>query len=123
MEASGAFGVILLVEDEWLVRAAIADALRVAGWGVLETSSGEDAIVALRSGEQIDLIFTDIRLAGAISGWDVAELGRASQAGLPVIYASGDSVDRSRRVQDSLFFGKPYDLVKVVEACRRLLRK
>jgi CheY-like chemotaxis protein len=120
MNASQAFGVILLVEDDALVRVQTADALRHAGWEVLEASSGERAIALLQSGQQIDVIFTDIQLAGALSGWDVADEGRSAEAAMPVIYISGKSADRSRRVSDSLFFEKPYDSFEVVAACRRL---
>jgi len=122
MNASRTFGVILLVEDDALVRVQIADALRDAGWNVLEAGSGERAVVLLQSGQQIDVVFTDIQLAGSLSGWDVAEQGRTAQAAMPVIYTSGNSVDRSRRVHDSLFFEKPYNPLEVVEACRRLRR-
>jgi DNA-binding response OmpR family regulator len=122
MNASQTFGVVLLVEDEWLLREELAGALRTAGWDVLEASSGERAVGLRRSGRHIDVILTDIQLGGALSGWDVAEQGRASRVAMQVIYASGNSVDRSRRVQDSLFFEKPYDTMKVVDACCRLRR-
>jgi CheY-like chemotaxis protein len=88
--------------------------------GALQTSSGEIAIEFLASGRQIDLIFTDIQLAGALSGWDVAERARTSQAAIPVIYTSGNAADRSRAVHGSLFFDKPYDTSEIVEACSRL---
>jgi len=120
MNTSQNLGVILLVEDEWLVREEIAGALRIAGWDVFEANSGERAVALLHSGQHIDVILTDIQLAGALSGWDVAEQGRESQAAMPVIYTSGNSADRSRRVQDSLFFDKPYDTTKVVDACCHL---
>jgi CheY-like chemotaxis protein len=119
MCANRASWVVLIVEDEALVREIIASGLRDAGWQVLEASSGESAILLLKSGQEIDVIFTDIQLAGALSGWDVAEQGRVSQAAMPVIYTSGNSVDRSRRVQNSLFFDKPYDALAVIDACHR----
>jgi CheY-like chemotaxis protein len=114
--------VALVVEDEWLVRCQIVDALHDAGWHVLEAESGERAVALLGSTQQIDVIFTDIQLAGPLSGWDVGEQGRSVQATMPVIYASGNSADRSRMVVDSLFFDKPYIASQVVEACRRLRR-
>ncbi len=97
MNTSESLGAILLVEDELLVRDEIAGVLRIAGWDVLEVNSGERAVALLRSGQHIDVIFTDIQLAGALNGWDVAEHGRATQAAMPVIYTSGNSVDRSRK--------------------------
>ena len=110
--------VVLVVEDEWLVRDAIAQALRSAGSKVLETRSAEDAIAHLEAGQQVDVVFTDIQLAGSLSGWDVAEQFRTARAEMPIIYASG--IDRSRRVAGSLFFDKPYDATSIVAACRRM---
>jgi CheY-like chemotaxis protein len=117
---SGASRIVLIVEDEWIVREMIAEALRSEGWRVFEASTAEEAIALAQAGHRIDLVFTDIQLAGHMSGWDVAEQIRAVQAGVPIIYASGNSPDRSRRVADSLFFDKPYQPDAVVEACRRL---
>ena len=101
MSLNGTSRVALVVEDEWLVRDVITAALRSAGWEVLETGTGEDAIALMRAGHCIDLVFTDIQLAGVLGGWDVAEQCRAVQSDLPIIYASGNSVDRSRRVAGS----------------------
>jgi CheY-like chemotaxis protein len=117
---SGTSRTVLVVEDEWLVREVIAVALQCAGWHVLEASSAEDAIALMRAGHRVDLVFTDIQLAGSLCGWDVAEQCRAVQPDLSIIYASGNAADRSRRVAGSLFFDKPYQPAEVVEACRRL---
>lgn len=103
-----------------MVREAIADEFRSAGWRVLEASTAEGAITYLQTAAHVDVLFTDIQLAGNLSGWAVAERCRVLRADCPVIYASGNSVDRSRRVQDSLFFNKPYQAAEVVAACRRL---
>ena len=62
MNTSQNLGAILLVEDEWLVRDEIAERATPAGWDVLEVSSGERAVALLKSGQQIDVIFTDIQL-------------------------------------------------------------
>lgn len=120
MSPSGKSRVILVVEDEWIVRETIAEALRGEGWSILEASTAEEAIALAQAGQRIDLVFTDIQLAGHLSGWDVAEQVRAVQADVPIIYASGNSIDRSRRVADSLFFDKPYRPDAILEACRRL---
>lgn len=120
MSLNGTPRVVLVVEDEWLVRDAIVQALRDAGWQVLEASKAEDAIALLRAGYNVDVVFTDIQLAGQLCGWDVAEQFRAVREDAPVIYASGNSADRSRRVAGSLFFNKPYQPAEIVEACHRL---
>jgi len=121
VSVSGTSRVVLVVEDEWLVRQGIVDELRTAGWQVIETGSAEAAMACLRAGKHIDVIFTDIHLSGHLSGWDLAERCRAVQPDIPIIYTSGDSVDRSRSVQGSLFFDKPYECREVVDACKRFL--
>ena len=119
MHESGA--VILVIEDEWLVRDQIVNELQGAGWEVLEASTGEGALGFLHPSQRIDIVFTVIQLSGYLSGWDVAELFRAARTDIPVIYASGNSVDRSRRVPGSLFFNKPYATSKVLQACDQLV--
>jgi CheY-like chemotaxis protein len=117
---NGTSRVILVVEDEWLVRDVIVQALRDVGWQVIEASKAEDAIALLGTGCRIDVLFKDIQLAGQLCGWDVAERFRAGREDAPVVYASGNSADRSRRVANSLFFNKPYLPAEVVDACHRL---
>jgi CheY-like chemotaxis protein len=112
--------VALLVEDEWLVREEIADALRAGGWSVLEAASGENALTYLRTGQHVDVVITDIQLAGELTGWDVAEGFRAARPVIPVIYASGNSHENPRKVQGSVFFNKPYCTSELIEACSRL---
>jgi CheY-like chemotaxis protein len=111
-------GVILVVEDEWLLRDDIVTELTADGWHVLEARSGERA-VALLAEHAIDAVFTDIQLAGVLSGWDVAEACRRSNAATPVLYTSGTASDRSRQVPDSVFFDKPYRASDVLDACRQ----
>ena len=65
--------VVLVVEDDFVVRYGIANALREAGYAVIESGSGEEAIALFRSNAPIDVIFTDINLGGSVSGWEVAE--------------------------------------------------
>jgi CheY-like chemotaxis protein len=108
MRAGNPSGVVLVVEDEWLVREEIVCQLKAAGWQVLEASTGEVALGLLTDKQRIDVLVTDIQLAGYLSGWDVAEAFRATHPEMPVIYASANTVDRSRTVANSLFFNKPY---------------
>jgi hypothetical protein len=78
----------LVVEDDWLVREDIAGFFRRQGWSVFETAIGAGALQMMREANRVHLLFTDINLADAITGWDVAEAGRVSHPDLAVIYAS-----------------------------------
>ncbi len=103
------------------MRDVLASELRNEGWQVIEASAAEGALALLETRQQIDLLFTDIQLAGHLSGWDVAEGYRTARADLPVLYACENAADRSRSVPGSVFFDKPYDVVEVVETCSRYL--
>jgi len=111
---------ILVVEDEWLLRQTLCDKLRAAGWSVLEAASGERALAIFRSGVFIDLLITDIRLDGAMTGWELARRGRDINSALPVIYVSGNKPDEAQRVKGGVFFDKPYAIEKLIVGCRKL---
>jgi CheY-like chemotaxis protein len=112
---------VLVVEDEALVRQMIAEELRDAGFHVLEADDGEAASTLLAAGGVVDVLFTDIRLPGPLDGWAVARLARALRATLPVIYATGYTVDRSAEVPGAIFLHKPYLPSEVVATIGRLL--
>jgi len=69
---------ILVVEDEVLVRMAIADELRDAGFTVIEAGNADEALSVLRTSSHIDLIASDIDMPrGSISGLELGELVRS----------------------------------------------
>jgi CheY-like chemotaxis protein len=111
---------VLVVEDEWLIRAGIASALEEDGWEVVAVGSGEEALVLLERSTKIDLVFTDIDLAGLVDGWGVG-LACQRDGEPPVVYTSGRPP--AKPVEADHFFAKPYDATAVAEACRHLLRR
>jgi CheY-like chemotaxis protein len=114
------YPVILVVEDELLVRSNVVESLRDVGYIVVETESGEEAIAFCKSGMSIDLVFTDINLAGAANGWDVAEAFRVERPNVPVLYTSGKPLDPTRLIPRSVFVAKPYQVNDIMDACRQL---
>jgi CheY-like chemotaxis protein len=112
--------VVLVVEDKLIVRSNIATCLREAGYFVLETASGEEAIALCKSNTSIDLVFTDVNLLGPTTGWDVGDCFEIERPDVPVLYTSGNSVDAQRCVPGSEFVAKPYDNADILKACRRL---
>ena len=111
---------VLVVEDEMLVRVVAAEALRDAGFEVLEAGDGERALHLCKSAA-VDVLFTDIRLPGGISGWDVAERCREKNPRMPVIYASAIAAMPPRPVPDSTWFQKPFTGDQVVNAVRTVI--
>ena len=110
--------VVLVVEDEFLVRCDIVQYLSDSGCIVLEADTADQAVAMCRDAQTVDVLLTDINLNGSGSGWDVAEALRAAQPDVGVVYVSANAVDQSRRVADSLFFHKPYHPEYILKACR-----
>ena len=81
----------------------------------------DQALKISRQGPFIDVLITDIYLNGPGSGWDIAEIFRASSNNIPVVYTSGNSADRTRAVSNSVFFNKPYRSEEVLQACQQLI--
>jgi CheY-like chemotaxis protein len=115
--------VVLVVEDDLLVRYDIANCLRDAGHRVIESASGEEAIALCRSATTIDMVSTDINLGGAASGFDVAECFRQERPNIPVLYVSGERIDPAHCVPGSMFVAKPFRHSDILGACLQLLRR
>jgi CheY-like chemotaxis protein len=104
---------VLVVEDEALICVDTAETLEHQGFEVHVALSGEDAVRRLRGGLAIDILFTDINLAGPMTGETLAELARELLPHLTVVYTSGTVVAPSHCVAGSRFVPKPYNPERV----------
>jgi CheY-like chemotaxis protein len=111
---------VLVVEDELLLSDIIADELEDAGYRVITFLTGEEGLIVLEGPDPVDLLFTDIRLPGKVDGWRLAEAARSLRPGLPIVYASGYSVEQPREVPGSRFLTKPYRPSAVVTVFEQL---
>jgi CheY-like chemotaxis protein len=109
------------VEDEWLVRMDIADTLAEDGWLVEEFGSADAALAFLTCGKSVELLITDIRLPGALTGWDVAESYRKVFPMIGVLYCTGNPLMEKRQVPGSLFLSKPTSIENLRRACKTVL--
>ena len=109
-------GRVLLVEDELLVREMAAEDLAEAGFEVTPASNGDEALAILREGAGFDLLFTDIRMPGAIDGWELARQAREMISGLRVIYATGLGDAGDGLGQGECYVRKPYNLKDLRQA-------
>jgi CheY-like chemotaxis protein len=80
--------VVLVVEDDAVVRGLITEVLDELGYLALEAADGVAAAKILESPSPIDLLITDIGLPG-INGWQVAEAAHRVRPGLKVLFMSG----------------------------------
>jgi CheY-like chemotaxis protein len=111
--------IILIVEDEVLIRMVVADYLRDWGYHVLEAGSADEALEYLRRFDQIDLMFSDVRMPGSMEGLELAQQVRVLYPQLPVILASGHLCPAE--AGDTPLLSKPYDLSEVAKKVHALL--
>jgi CheY-like chemotaxis protein len=111
---------LLLVEDDPLVRSTLAEALTEAGFEVLEAADAEAALHVVASRNDICALLTDINLPGA-DGFVLARAARRLRPDLPVVYASGrvQEADPRRALPDAAFLAKPFSLSCAVKTLER----
>ena len=113
---------VLVVEDEPLICVDTADALERQGFKVDTALSGEEALRRMRNGLAIDILFTDMNLAGVMDGATLARLARELLPGLVVVYTSGGVTAVQRSVPGSAFVPKPYSPDMVGHMLQRMAR-
>jgi len=113
----GSMGSLLLVEDDPLVRATLAEALTDAGFDVLEASDAESALHVVAARDDLAVLMTDINLPGA-DGFTLARAARQLRPRLPVVYASGRyrEADPTRALPGAAFLAKPFSVSSAVQA-------
>ena len=111
--------VVLLVEDEPLLRLTLTEVLERLGYDVLEAPDGEAAQAILAHTPRIDVLFTDIMLGRGINGVELAAWSRAHHPGTRIAYTTG-AWDVSK-LTDAPVLRKPYAYKDLEGALRRLL--
>ena len=115
---------VLIVEDEVLIRMAVADYLRDCGYRVVEADNGDEAVSLLKADAEVDVVFSDVNLPGGINGFALAQWIRRERPGLRTILTSG-IVRAAREAHDLCEEGplveKPYDHREVERRIRSLL--
>lgn len=104
---------VLVVEDEVLIRAFVADELRQAGFAVIEAGRAEEALSFLKGGEPVDVVFTDVQMPGRLNGLQLAHELQTRYPFMPVIVTSGNLASENA-AELRLFIRKPYNIAQVV---------
>jgi CheY-like chemotaxis protein len=112
-------GVVLVVEDEALVRMVAVDILEESGLSVREAADADEAIAVLASDARIDLLFTDLRMPGHDGVWLAAQALR-QRPGLPILFATGYA-EFSQRSEDHPILSKPYRAETLLRTVQQLL--
>jgi two-component system, response regulator PdtaR len=113
--------VVLIVEDEALVRMTAVDMIEEAGFAILEATNADKAMLLLEARLNITVVFTDIEMPGSMNGLRLAEAVRGRWPPIKIIATSGDYVVRGGDLPSGgLFLAKPYSLNQISSALREI---
>jgi PAS domain S-box-containing protein len=118
---SGGSEMVLLVEDEELVRETAATLLKSLGYRVIEAASGPEAFEALKNHSDVDILFTDTVMPGGLTGLELARRVQKLNPGIKVLLTSGYLGDLSPRMRKYARLRKPYSAADLASALRRVL--
>lgn len=116
--------VVLLVEDDLLVRDATAMSLEALGCRVIEAEHAAAALDVLRAKGEVDLLLTDLVMPGAMNGRDLVCEARRLRRGLPAIVASGyasEAIDGDAAQVDFVRLAKPFRVEQLGDALSEAL--
>ncbi len=113
---------VLVCEDEFIIRTALSEELRGAGYHVLEAENAAAAQEIFLSGEKVDLLVTDIVMPGALDGIDLGKWVKDAYPQLPVVVITGWHKHRERcaAMFDDILM-KPYSFGDLAGRLSRLI--
>lgn len=82
--------IVLVVEDQVIIRMSLCDSLREAGFQVIEASDAGEALKVLRSGAEIHLLLTDFSMPGPMDGLRLAAVAQSMRPDLKIVVASAE---------------------------------
>ena len=122
----GAGQVVLVVEDDALVRRVTVARLKSLGYQVLEADNGPSAVEILQLRTDIDLLFTDMVMPGGMSGAELANLGRSLRPDLRILFTSGyaeaDMMQEAKSSSET-WLKKPYTAAQLANRLSAILSR
>lgn len=116
---------VLTIEDDPAIRRGILDALRFAGYGVLEAAHGDQGL-AMAVSREYDLLLLDLVLPGC-DGLEILRQVRRLRPTMPVIIltARGEETDRVRGLRDGAddYVVKPFSVKELLARVEAVLRR
>jgi CheY-like chemotaxis protein len=114
--------VVLVVEDEVLLRMNAVDMIEAAGFVVLEASNADEAIEILESRHDVRVMFTDIQLGGSMDGLKLAAAVRGRWPPIKIVATSGHVNVQANDLPDGgRFLPKPYSSSQIAATLREMV--
>jgi CheY-like chemotaxis protein len=121
VQSSKERAVVLIVEDEFLIRMDAVHMIEAAGFEVVEAESADEAILVLESRWDITVVFTDIQMPGSMDGLKLAAAIRGRWPPIKIVATSGLLNIREEDLpRGSRFLSKPYSPAQIVGTLREL---
>jgi two-component system, response regulator PdtaR len=113
--------VILIVEDEALVRLSAVGMLEDAGFRMIEAVNSDEALELLEADSNIELLFTDVNMPGTMDGLALARRVHDRWPHIGIMVASAKSMPQPDELPaGSRYEQKPYSPAIVVRHAREL---
>ena len=114
--------VVLVVEDELLLRMRAVDMVEDAGFTSVEAVDADEAVAILESRSDISLLFTDIQMPGSMDGLKLAHAVHQRWPSIKIILVSGQLELPDLDIPlDSRFFGKPLEGKVIIAQMRSMI--
>ncbi|RYB06005.1 response regulator [Lichenibacterium ramalinae] len=102
--------VVLIVEDEPIVRMMVIDLFEDEGFEVLEAATGDQALTIFDERRDVALLFTDVEMPGKVDGYALAHWVHANRPAVKTVIVSGRAMPNAGDMPEgATFVGKPYD--------------
>ena len=116
--------VVLVVEDEMMLRMRAVDIVEDAGFVPVEAISADEAIQILESRDDISLLFTDIQMPGSMDGLKLAHATHTRWPHIKIILVSGQiAVTDADKPDESRFFPKPLEIQQMILELQAMVGK
>ena len=113
--------VILVVEDEAVVRLMAIIVAEESGFEALSAATADEAIKILESRSDIRLVFTDVNMPGSMNGLRLADAVRGRWPPIELLVTSAvGNITAKDLPQRGRFLPKPYDVAKLSEAFQEM---
>ena len=114
--------VVLVVEDEMLLRMRAVDMVEDAGYSSVEAVDAAAAVAILESRPDIALVFTDIQMPGGMDGLGLAHAVHERWPPIKIILVSGALKLPDIDIPvDSRFFGKPLEAKAMIAEIQKMI--
>lgn len=113
--------VVLVVDDEPIIRMYAALLVEEAGYLAVEAATADEALAILEQRDDVRILFTDVEMPGSLNGLQLVEVVREKWPPIGLMVTSGHvRVDPQKLPERARFFRKPYTESEIIRTLKSL---